>query len=86
MTSYKQRVIAHYNKKDRSRTFKVGTLVLKKVFKNTTKKWVKKLQAYWERPYVVSKTGKLGAYHLQTLDGASLLHPWNVSNLKQYYQ
>ena len=45
MTSYQQRVIAHYNKKAQSRTFRVGTLVLRRVFENTEEKGVGKLQA-----------------------------------------
>nr|CAN60222.1 hypothetical protein VITISV_027939 [Vitis vinifera] len=39
-----------------------------------------------EGPYIVSKSSEKGAYHLQKLDGTPLLRPWNVSNLKQYYQ
>ena len=66
--------------------FRTGTLVFKRVFENTTKKGVGKLQANWEGPYVVTKAGNSRAYHLQTLDGVPLLRPWNVSNLKQYYQ
>ena len=45
-----------------------------------------KFQANWEGPYVVTKVGDLGAYHLQTLNDVPLIFPWNVSNLKQYYQ
>nr|CAN82734.1 hypothetical protein VITISV_028708 [Vitis vinifera] len=35
---------------------------------------------------VLRKSRENGAYHLQKLDGTPLLRPWNVSNLKQYYQ
>ena len=76
----------YYNRKARPRAFKIGTLVLKKVFENTTNEGVGKLQANWEGPYIVSKVGEFGAYHLQRLDETLLLRPWNVSNLKQYYQ
>ena len=51
-----------------------------------TEKGAGKFQEKWERPYIVTKVGDSRAYHLQTLDGVSLLRPWNVSNLKQYYQ
>ena len=37
-------------------------------------------------PYIVSKTVEGGAYHLLMIDGTLLLRPWNISNLKQYYQ
>nr|CAN78424.1 hypothetical protein VITISV_037781 [Vitis vinifera] len=72
MADYQQRASAHYNRKVRPRSFKNGTLVLRKVFENTAE----------------IGTGKSlqGAYHLQKLDGTPLLRPWNVSNLKQYYQ
>ena len=85
MTLYQQRAIAHYNKKARSRTFRVGTLVPRRVFENVVERWARKLQANWEGPYVVTKARDSGAYHLQTLDEVPLLHPWNVSNLNQYY-
>ena len=35
MTNYQQRPAAHYNRKARPRSFKSGTLVLRKVFENT---------------------------------------------------
>ena len=45
MTSYHQRAIAHYNKKARPRSFKIGTLVLRRIFENTAKRGVGKFQA-----------------------------------------
>ncbi|RVW23209.1 hypothetical protein CK203_099551 [Vitis vinifera] len=75
MASYQQRAITHYNKMARPRTFKAGTLVLRRVFENTTEKGVRKLQENWEGPYVVAKAGDSGAYHLQTPNGVPLLRP-----------
>ncbi|RVW59562.1 Gypsy retrotransposon integrase-like protein 1 [Vitis vinifera] len=86
MVDYQQRATAHYNRKARPRSFKSGTLVLRKVFENTAETGARKFQANWEGPYIVSKTSESGAYHLQKLDETPLLRPWNVSNLKQYYQ
>nr|CAN71502.1 hypothetical protein VITISV_021013 [Vitis vinifera] len=86
MANYQQRASAHYNRKVKPRSFKNGTLVLRKVFENTAKVGAGKFQANWEGPYIVSKASESGAYHLQKLDGTPLLRPWNVSNLKQYYQ
>ena len=86
MASYQQRVIAYYNRKAQPCAFKIRTLVLRRVFENTTEKGIRKLQANWEGPYIVSKVGDSRAYHLQMLDGTPLLCPQNVSNLKQYYQ
>lgn len=86
MADYQQRASAHYNCKVKPRSFKNGTLVLRKVFENTAEVGAGKFQANWEGPYIVSKASESGAYHLQKLDGTPLLRPWNVSNLKQYYQ
>ena len=86
MADYQQRATAYYNHKARPRSFKSGMLVLRKVFENTTKREAGKFQANWDGPYIVSKTSESGAYHLQKLDRILLLRPWNVSNLKQYYQ
>ena len=77
---------AHYNHKARPRVFKSGTLVLRKVFENIAEREVGKFQANWEDPYIITKAGESGTYHLQKLDGTPLLRSWNVSNLKQYYQ
>ncbi|RVX00905.1 Gypsy retrotransposon integrase-like protein 1 [Vitis vinifera] len=86
MADYEQKASAHYNRKVKPRSFKNGTLVLRKVFENTTEVGAGKFQANWEGPYIVSKASESGAYHLQKLDGTPLFRPWNVSNLKQYYQ
>ncbi|RVW61350.1 hypothetical protein CK203_032063 [Vitis vinifera] len=55
MADYQQRASAHYNRKVRPRSFKNGTLVLRKVFENTTEVGAGKFQANWEGPYIVSK-------------------------------
>ena len=86
IASYHQKTIAQYNKRARPRFFRPGSLVLRKVFENTTKVKSRKLQANWEGSYIVIKAGYSRACHLQTLDDVSLLHPWNVTYLKQYYQ
>ncbi|RVW44064.1 Pol polyprotein [Vitis vinifera] len=65
MADYQQRASAHYNRKVRPRSFKNGTLVLRKVFENTTEVGAGKFQANWEGPYIVSKASNNGAYHLQ---------------------
>ncbi|RVW50063.1 Gypsy retrotransposon integrase-like protein 1 [Vitis vinifera] len=85
MADYQQRASAHYNRKVRPRSFKNGTLVLRKVFENTTEVGAGKFQANWEGPYIVSKASKW-SLSFTKVDGTPLLRPWNVSNLKQYYQ
>ena len=77
MTSYQQRTISHYNQKVRPRAFKIETLVLRKVFENKAEQGAGKLQANWEGPYLVSKAGDSGAYHLQMSDG----HPCSAHGM-----
>ncbi|RVW62161.1 hypothetical protein CK203_062583 [Vitis vinifera] len=50
MADYQQRASTHYNRKARPRSFKNGTLVLRKVFENTTEIGAGKFQANWEGP------------------------------------
>ena len=75
MATYQQKAAVYYNRKVWPRTFKEGTLVLRKVFENTIEKGAGKFQANWEGPYVVSKANDNGAYRLQTLSETFLLRP-----------
>ena len=50
MADYQQRASTHYDRKVRPRSFKNGTLVLRKVFENTAEVGVGKFQANWEGP------------------------------------
>ncbi|RVW39249.1 Gag-Pol polyprotein [Vitis vinifera] len=58
MADYQQRASAHYNRKVKPRSFKNGTLVLRKVFENTAEMGAGKFQANWEGPYIVSKSSQ----------------------------
>ena len=86
IASYHQRVIAQYNKSAQPRFFWPESLVLRRVFENIIEVGVGKLQTNWEGPYVIIKAEYSKACRLQTLDDVPLLCPWNVINLKQYYQ
>ena len=76
----------HYNSKVRYRNFQVGDLVLKKVMGSTKDTSQGKLGLNWEGPYRVVSWNRRGTYHLETLDGQKLHHPWNTEHLKKYYQ
>ena len=85
MTAHQQRIAKAYNKNIRIRRFKVGDLVLRKAFQNTTKRSDGKLAAKWEGPYFIdSKAGK-GAYWLSTMEGEILPRAWNAIHLKYYH-
>ena len=64
LASYHQMTIAQYNKRAWTQFFRLGSLVLRRVFKNTADVGIEKLQYNWEGPYIVTKVEYLGAYHL----------------------
>ena len=40
----------------------------------------------WKGPYRIASWHRKRIYHLETLDGQKLHHPWNIEHLKKYYQ
>ena len=62
-----------------------GDLVLRKVLGNTKNPAQGKLGPNWEGPYRITSVAGVGAYYLEDLDERTILHPWNVNNLKMYY-
>ena len=62
-----------------------GDLVLRKVVGNTKNPAWGKLGPNWEGPYRITSVARVGAYYLEDLDERTVLHPWNVNNLKMYY-
>ncbi|RVW34084.1 hypothetical protein CK203_084349 [Vitis vinifera] len=55
--------ISTLQSQSKAKKLKNGTLVLRKVFENTTEAGAGKFQANWEGPYIVSKASDNGAYH-----------------------
>ena len=62
-----------------------GDLVLRKVVGNTRNLAWGKLGLNWEGSYRITSMAGVGAYYLEDLDERTILHPWNVNNLKMYY-
>ncbi|XP_024011258.1 uncharacterized protein LOC112086525 [Eutrema salsugineum] len=83
--NYQQATARYYNKNVRSRRFKAGDLVLRKVFQNTAEKNAGKLGANWEGPYKVTKVVCPGVYELATLADEAIPRSWNAMHLKKYY-
>ncbi|XP_075665215.1 uncharacterized protein LOC142634849 [Castanea sativa] len=75
----------HYNPKVRSRDFQVRDLILRKVTGATRDPALGKLGPNWEGLYKITSWQKKGTYHLKTLDGQKLHHPWNMEHLMKYY-
>ena len=67
------------------RSLAPGDLVLRKVLGNTKNPAWEKSGPNWVGPYRITSIAGVGAYYLEDLDERTVLHPWNVNNLKRYY-
>ncbi|XP_070013747.1 uncharacterized protein [Nicotiana sylvestris] len=85
MAAQKQMIEIYYNMKANLRYFKIGEVVLKKVFRSTKATNAGKLSPNWERPYRVRGIAGKEAYELETMDGKVLPSNWNAIHLKKYY-
>ena len=85
LARYQNLMGKYYNSKVRHKDFQVGDLVLRKVMGSTKDTSQGKLGPNWEGPYRVASWHRKGTYHLETLDGQKLHHPWNTEHLKKYY-
>lgn len=86
LAKFKGVMARYFNKKVKVRRFNIGNLVLRKVSQVTKDSSQGKLVPAWEGPYKVIHHSREGSYYLKTLDGQELPHPWNIENLKRYYQ
>ena len=86
LARYQDRMAKHYNSRVRHRDFQVGDLVLRKVMGATRDPTQGKLGPNWEGPYRVTSWQRKGTYHLETLEGQKLPHPWNTEHLRKCYQ
>ena len=86
MAKYQQKMAEYYNKRVKLRHLNIRDLVLRKVSAATKDPSQGKLRPMWEGPYRVVHYSRRGSYHLETLDGQKLPHPWNIENLKKFHQ
>jgi hypothetical protein len=84
MAAYQQRASQYFNQRVRPCKFVIGDWVLRKVTVATKDTAEGKLAPKWEDPYKVVENHRLGAYHLENLEGKRLSHPWNALNLKKF--
>ena len=76
----------HYNAKVRHRDFQIGNLVQRKVMGAAKDPLQGKLGPNWEGSYRITSWQRKGTFHLETMDGRKLQHPWNTEHLRKYYQ
>ena len=86
LARYQNRMAQYYNSRVRHKDFQVGDLVLRKVMGAARDPTQGKLSPNWEGPYRVTSWQRKGTYHLETLEGQKLPHPWNTEHLRKYYQ
>ena len=86
LARYQNLMAKHNNSKVRHRDFQVGDLVLRKIMGVAKDPTQGKLGLNWEGPYRITSWQRKGTYHLKTLDGQKLQHPWNAEHLRKYYQ
>ena len=82
---YQHKLKQGYDMNVKLRPLAPGDLVLRKVLGNTKNPTWGKLRPNWEGPYRITSVAGIGAYYLKDLDERTVLHHWNVNNLKMYY-
>ena len=85
LTYYQHKLKQSYDMNVKLRPLALGDLVLRKVLGNTKNPTWGKLGLNWEGPYRITSVVGIGAYYLEDLDEKTVLHPWNVNNLRRYY-
>ena len=82
---YQHKFKQGYDMNVKLRPLAPGDLVLRKFLGNTKNLAWGKLRSNWEGPYRITSVAGVGVYYLEDLDEKTVLHPWNVNNLKRYY-
>ena len=86
LASYQRDLKKRYSKNISEQSLAPGDLVLRKVLGSRKDLFQGKLGANWEGPYQVISEAGLGAFNLNGMDSKPLKRPWNISNLKKFYQ
>ncbi|XP_015060479.1 uncharacterized protein LOC107006439 [Solanum pennellii] len=81
---YRQRMVRSFHKRVRARIFKVGQLVLERIFPHQDE-YKGKFTLNWQSPYMVHKVLSGGALVLSEMDGTVWPKPINSDAVKRYY-
>ena len=84
--NYHRKTARYYDQRVKPKSYKPDDLVLKKLMPARKDPTHEKLGPNWGGPYIVSHTILPGNYELQTEEGKTLPHSWNVEHLKRFYQ
>ena len=82
---YQHKLKQGYDTNVKLRLLTPKDLVLRKVLWTTKNPAWGKLGPNWEGSYCITLVVGIGAYYLEDLDEKTVLHHWNVNNLKMYY-
>ena len=86
LASYQGDLKKRYGKNVSERILAPGDLVLRIVLGSRKDPTQGKLRANWAGPYQIISEAGLGAFNLKGMDGKPFKRPWNISNLKKFYQ
>ena len=86
LVEYQQKLARCYNQDIRVREFSARDLVLRKAVGSMRDTNARKLAQTWEGPYRITAIAGTRAYYLEDMDETPLPRPWNVHNLKKFYQ
>ena len=84
LVEYQQKLTQRYNRDVKTREFSVGDLVLRKAIGNMRDTNARKLAPTWEGPYRVTAIASTRLLRGSGRKTASW--PWNVHNLRKFYQ
>ena len=86
LAAYQNGLRKMYEKRVNSQELAVGDLVLRKVIGSRQDSTHGKLGPNWEGPYKVASVAGIGAFRLEGPNDTPVKRPWNICNLKKYYQ
>ena len=86
LATYQNGLQRMYEKRVNSRELAVGDLVLRKVIGSRRDATHGKLRPNWEGLYKITSVVGAGAFRLEGPNNTPVKRPWNICNLKKYYQ
>uniref|UniRef100_A0A2N9HMM7 Uncharacterized protein n=1 Tax=Fagus sylvatica TaxID=28930 RepID=A0A2N9HMM7_FAGSY len=86
LAAYQNGLRRIYEKRINPRELAVGDLVLRKVMGARQDLTQGKLGPNWEGPYKITSVAGTGAFRLEGPNDTPVKRPWNICNLKKYYQ